>query len=688
MPPEGCRIRAKSYADIQTFVESLGEPQSGTRRVFRGQTRQYWGPTGEVTITPALRRARAADYDAAWLTRMTSLLRMADPSATDGVPFAFNAVWAPALIQQYGPGSHFVDVTFDLATALWFARHTFHQRWLGMAVDVANHGLSDTWNLTAWYTPREPNPGHPAVLYVIDLPEWNGLVVPTEPSIVDLSRSPAGEWLALHAKRIGAQHGGLVHARWLPDGDIGPLLRAWIELDDAFDVEGVAGADRPAAALFPPPAADPFYQLLLHLPQQLHFQPTRLQHALDLPWYLTDEPNVWQADNVSMVAGTGSATPMLVAVDGLDDGVPWSRDLNGFLQRCFFLMPALLHADLALEAPMAAVGDEEHAITNALPILMRSTLFLSTADADGSPDGDWIESGLPLGIAESLQGRSTSSVYVEFAPIDFVAPLGSWWTSTPRAAWLIRRHPSYWLRLYRQNDDGVHSQAYSIRYEATTGRFDADSGDGFDPVARKTLFAVLSLLRDLSPGLKPPPLCGFTIEVKGGMKRLPGGFIRGQRGTLVRVGRGRYFSPKTLAGTEYSLNVDTDRDETPTDTTDARDALGRFFFEMTSPSYAAMTGVKLAWLHIHAESWPDVLAVTGAALALLVEHPVYDEQRVQLLDARAQALARSGRPEAALRCIDDLLAMEPSLDTPSDWTRESLETARHLRSLLLPRGEW
>ncbi len=225
---------------------------------------------GEITIRPALVRAGAPAYDQAWLVKVTYLLATVNPAMTEGVPLEFSAVWAPALIQHYGPGSYFIDVTFDLSTALWFARHTWNQRWMCLAAGDDDRGIYDTWISTAWYTGRGGDTGHPAVLYVLDLPEWNGVIVPTKPCIVDLTHSPIGEWLTANAGRISAQHAGLVHARWLPGGDIGPLVRGWIELDANFEMASQE-ADRPTCRVFPPPADDLVYALLLQLPQQIRF---------------------------------------------------------------------------------------------------------------------------------------------------------------------------------------------------------------------------------------------------------------------------------------------------------------------------------------------------------------------------------------------------------------------------------
>lgn len=180
---------------------------------------------------------------------------------------------------------------------------------------------------------------------------------------------------------------------------------------------------------------------------------------------------MWQTDEVTVVSGAGTASdPDVISASGLDGREPWSRDLNEFLQRCFFVTPALLHADLVDAAPHIELGDGGFAFTNALSILLNSTLLLSTPAAEDTNDGDWIESGLPFGIAHRVEERDTANVYIEFAPIDYISVVGGS-TRLPRAVWLIRRHPTYWMRLYRQDVSSVHSEDISIRYDKPTGRF-------------------------------------------------------------------------------------------------------------------------------------------------------------------------------------------------------------------------
>lgn len=170
---------------------------------------------------------------------------------------------------------------------------------------------------------------------------------------------------------------------------------------------------------------------------------------------------------------------------------------------------------------------------------------------------------------------------------------------------------------------------------------------------------------------------GFT-------KRLPRGSVFGQRARLIRVARGRYFVPRSLDGGDYSLGVRLEStDATPKDPTEAREALGAFFFEIKEQSYVGFVGPILAELHIAAESWDDTLHVTEFALAMLQEHPMYAEERVRLLAARSFALLRVGRVADALNCIDRLLGLELALETPNENMRQLLNAARDWRSALI-----
>ena len=280
------RVVARAFSQIEDAVRALGPPAPGNRRVFRGQNRAWLSADGTHQITPALSRTAAPEYDPAWLARMTQFLHTAAGDKSDGVPIEFALVWSPALIQQYGPGSFFVDVTFDLPTALWFALHKWHADRRLAHVGTSLTGVYNRAMPVAWYVPldRVPPGAAPPVVYVFDLPEWDGVVIPRGGAVVDPLKSPLKQWVGDVATRLRAQHAALLHAHpVLTDSrDVGPLVRCAIELSPEFDRASVPGLDRPTSEIFPMPADDRFYQELLALPASFQFSPARLEHPLNV----------------------------------------------------------------------------------------------------------------------------------------------------------------------------------------------------------------------------------------------------------------------------------------------------------------------------------------------------------------------------------------------------------------------
>jgi hypothetical protein len=571
---------ARTFGDIETFLAGLGEPAPGRRRVYRGQTRAHFDSnTGLPTITPALARQKQPDHDPAWHARLTHFLKVLDPSDAGSVPAEFHLVWAPALIQHYGPGSHFVDVTFDVATALWFSTHVWHQRWLSIALGGRDRGAFDRWISTAWYTELGSRAQDRPVLYVFDLPEWDGLVVPTEVEIVDLQRSLVGEWLAANATRLSTQHGALLHAQWAEGNDVGPFVRASIALAGDFDKSTVPGLQRTTREVFPSPLDDRFYDLLLRLPAQIQFQPTRLEHPLNVPCYLSEEPNVWQAVAPDQIEGSGGRLdPAMLSWSTSPDVAPepWWRELHTYVQRSDHVNPPLLHAALARvwgnsnavrefddaigdgldsESGFIELHEERFVFEDTLPIVLESTLYLS-APPVGPVNGTlWIESSLPSGIADHLEQRSTANVFLELSPIDYVDPSTDYWTQVPRAIWLARRAWHYAIRLFWQDEYGVHAEDFEFEFD-TRGEFVLKAGDtAFTDVARKALFVTLALLRDLSDGWKPLAFALGSVSIAGATELVGDVSLIPQRGRLVRIARGRYFTPRDLSGRPYTFSV-------------------------------------------------------------------------------------------------------------------------------------
>jgi len=525
---------AATFADVEEILHAAGPPASGHRRVFRGQTRAWLTGDGTHTITPALGRTAQTAYDPSWVTRMTRSIGAEALTQGEGVPPEMFLVWSPALIQQYGPGSFFVDVTFDLRTAMWFAFHEWRTRTTRGLIGTDVTGMYHRDMPLAWYcASSDAAAGAPRpVLYVFDLPEWDGNIMPLDVSVVDPWKAPVRSWIETQATRLAAQHAALIHAhpRFTNHGDIGRFASIAIELAGGFDRSTAPGLDRPTHAIFPTPARDPFYAQLLGLPAQQCFDPTRLQHPLNVYWYVSD-------DTCS------------------DD------EMHPFLQACTHLVPPLLHADL-IQAETAhgfpgstAVDGRTVLFADALPILLESVLLTSTPAVSTGGAHMWNETALASHIAATLANRSTENVYVEFAPIDVAGPEPWSVTDFPRAAWLVRTGSAFDLHVFFAFDTISWSR---VRFDLAGGRMHArvvrePAGAPVDvDLARKALYVTLALLRDLSPGEKPRPFSGLVTDgrVSPIAERIS------QRASLQPIARGRYFVARDGTRRPYALGLE------------------------------------------------------------------------------------------------------------------------------------
>jgi hypothetical protein len=527
---DASRVVAGTFADIEAALRDLGPPAPTHRRVFRGQNRGWLSPDGAHTITPALSRTSAPKYDPAWLTRMTQFLYSETGQEGDGVPIEFGLVWSPALIQQYGPGSFFVDVTFDLPTALWFALNTWHTERRLEHVGSNATGVYNRAMPVAWHEPLRTWQDAPPVVYVFDLPEWDGIVVPQGAAIVDPLKSPLSQWVGTVATRLQAQQAALLHAHpTITDArDVGPLVRLSIALAPGFDRSSVPGIDRPTSAIFPAPADDPFYRQLLTLPGSFHFSPGRLEHPLNVYWYFDARPD-----------STTALTP--------------------FLPYCTHLVPPLLHPELTkdpLPSDFTGVSDRDAALrlSDALVLLFESVALISTPSGRDDELSTWNEPALRSDVAPMLAERPTTSVYVEFSAIDTSGPAAWMPSAYPRAAWLIRHGVEYELHLFFSSLAGMTHERFTLHWDDSVERFRPDPPCPAEraPLARKVLLVILAALRDLSPGDKSRAV--FPGIVDGRVMRLAD--TVGQRARLEPVARGRYFAVRGLDGRPYGLGTE------------------------------------------------------------------------------------------------------------------------------------
>ena len=605
-----------SLAGVRAALDGMGRPGAGRVRVLRGQTREYKDAAGEPLLLPSLsRRSGAPMYDPAWLGAMMSFVAVGGDTglASDFVTFQ---VWAPALVQHYGPGSHYLDVSHDLEVALWFATHDYIERWF-MVEGNPRKQLPDLQHAVAWSSEVDPavartDDGGP-VIYVFDVEPWDGKGAPRHGQLVDLLALEPIRHLGDYAARIKAQSGALLFSdpgAAAEESSLRSKVARRIYLGAGFDLKEVADL-KWVGDIYPAPGADPLYKALLELPGYLQFDPLRLEQPLAIPFQLTRELPLGGSPNVSDGGGKGTyacpkrlkfsarSAPDLHVVTQVQDYLSLGRHME----------PPLLHAWLLEnggDLREVELSGTRFRLEDALPLFLESPLWAFMPGVSSPRDlGMWIQSALPHGIADTIGGRSTASAYVELCPLDIFRPGQPANQDLMRAMWVVRDALDYAVTVFRKGE-ALYSFCVRYRYDPESGSFQrqglrgvhgADATlEGLLASALKALFLTLTVLRDLSPGYKPPP--SFSLIV--GDKYLPMPLLEPQLANPSQAPASPYVVPKALDGSRY-LRASGGPRETPPipeDLAQARHWLEHFLALVKAPEYRAFAAKELARLNL------------------------------------------------------------------------------------------
>jgi len=258
-----------TFAEVRAAVAALPAPPAGTVRVFRGQTTDYpsLAPSG-LRREPRARvlwHVYSGHLYAGLTQSLDGNMSLADLQA--------HGLWFKALSQHYGPGSDYLDVTYSLESALWFALHK--SRVVEAKGSIGPPG------------PPDPARDHPTsddliafepwsqggVIYVFDLPLWSGEGLARPGSVIDLARAPE---MFASSPRMRAQSGCLIYCRNADSSplDVRKLLVPGTPLHVRRPMTGAPGLDRPVADMFPSPAVDPWYARLLSVPMAYSPRPS------------------------------------------------------------------------------------------------------------------------------------------------------------------------------------------------------------------------------------------------------------------------------------------------------------------------------------------------------------------------------------------------------------------------------
>jgi hypothetical protein len=622
-----------SYSEIQAFLEQLPPPAPGKKRMFRGQTNGYQNNVGLPSLLPALVREGAHhNYDPAWLVSI-QMYSMAFDEHGASTPYDTVYLWGPALLQHYGPGSCYLDVTSALDVALWFAIYQRHEKWL--AIKQGNN-LPRSQRVS-WHTLADlADPAVRPIVYVLDAASWTGEGRPAHGGLVELTALDVAGKLPDQARRLHQQVGSLLYSELRnPQGpNLGSEVVAMMNFTGSFDLTTVPSYGRAVRDVFPPPSRDPFYTSLLRVPAQLNCDPNRLEHPLAIPCYLEQVPDLPTSD------ATGSReSPVIISADqaaSIADLQEYSA-LGNALNPDLMLRYAVATDPTFGEPVIPTTADgKQFRLADATPFLMEGPLwsYLPSCHTEESR-GEWIQSALPIGIASTLANRPTDNIYIEMSTIDVQYPQkeGAPHGSAVRGIWTVRSSNRYWCTVYRTEGAELISAPFEFRFFPQTGQFIHVPSQGDETsetseqlevdqpqidVAEKALFTSLLLLRELSPGFKPPStFSGFGVLKNGVIGRAIGVVLEPQLGIVHTSHSSPFLVPRALNGTTYARSSGADSLDSDAwkKSEDGFDALMDAFRRVKESYYLMDAGAELGEICIELGQLKEGLDVVSYALA-------------------------------------------------------------------------
>lgn len=251
-------LNAATLAEFKQHCDALAADYPDLRLYFRGQVHNHPPTPSELRpSTEAADRIRTHYRRALWMNAVMAAVY--EPGSSPRV----DEIAASCLLQHYGFRSWFIDVTSDPNIALWFAtrRYTVENKLVYVPAHRAGDkhvdhpfGAINTLQLPmAHHVATEP--GH-IYVYAVD---------PSNESFVDLQKHAP-----VSAERVRRQQG----AGLFPTSarDYRGLQVAHIDLapslaDEVADLRSAAGDLLTTDHLFPGPAEDSMYKLLLRLPR-------------------------------------------------------------------------------------------------------------------------------------------------------------------------------------------------------------------------------------------------------------------------------------------------------------------------------------------------------------------------------------------------------------------------------------
>src|SRR5471032_204027 len=663
---------AQSFSELAKFLGEMPEPKSGHIRVYRGQTKGHLDKSGRPSLVPTLHRKTGGHwYDPRWLATMSLFVaRRVLPQV--GIDYAVAQLWAPALVQHYGPGSHYLDVTRDIEVALWFAMNVYRESWLALKEGKDVETIRDHYNLVAWFTKASADPDCAPIIYAFDVEVWDGIAWPEHGQLVELLASEPGRKLAQKAPRMHRQQAALIYSdpHHIDGPNLDDKLVAAFNLTMPFNLGGAKTAKKSVEHLFPPAHKDELYKSLIAYPSYSMFEPLRLEQPIPVSLVLSRKLNVDGSWNVRVLpkSGKGSHSDPL-RLKFTRSPFSAGSQLFRYLSLTRHITPSPLYAWLLAGNPEPIeLSSEAFRLEDALVLMPETPLWTTTASVEDTAAGlgMWLQPELPIGIAREIAGRSTDNVYVEICPLDFGEPGESTEKDLLRAVWVVKAGDDYAVTLVRRGPPGTYAVTVRYQYDQGTGIFNRRGPSTLDGAAKifaadalKALLLTRMLLKDLSPGNKPPALYFMLVD---GKNYAPHPLLQGQLATPHLVAGTNYVIPKALDGSPYlrASGSPIDTPSLPADPEEAFKELQRFFPVIKSRDYLAWVGESLAEMYAHRENFDDALKVVLTAFeAASAGNSEVMMARLQILKGKILAamghLAEAGGALlAGIKLLDDL----------------------------------
>lgn len=240
------------YQELVEELERLRSPLQGRIRVFRGQRKDFG------KMLPTGLRGNPIRSEAVWWLYSMHVAQNILSSAGVEQPVSdldMLAFGVQAVAQHYGPGSRFLDVTYSLEVALWFALHVSEQFDAVMVPSDPSRLLFEP-DLIKYQTCTRHHPCETGWLCIFDVPQWDREMLPPHGALIDLRAKDAPQVLA-SSERIRVQQACLLAADPNVNGGDLASFYACPPIPVARPMVGVSRLDMPTDEMFPGPSRDP-----------------------------------------------------------------------------------------------------------------------------------------------------------------------------------------------------------------------------------------------------------------------------------------------------------------------------------------------------------------------------------------------------------------------------------------------